>query len=274
MLHVPLHMEGTALCLCFCLHVDVCTTCKQAVLPSRTATILCARLSARRHAWSTDCACPCRLEGRSVFFTGHAGTGKSLLLKHLVHALPPESTFVTGKTVVQHMWHGRPCISATSDVSGCGHTTLGSCSTASAACWSQGWLPVCQHVLHLPDLLCPPLYAVLSWRQPCVLKPPPPPPPMAAACAEAASPMWQMLVCCQPRPFAVRCSLNRAGSLCSGGHHPECICRGGPCRGHCGTTGQDGQQAQCAAEVAASQDPHCRRGQSRQAWVSIGRVVP
>lgn len=38
------------------------------------------------------------IEGNSVFFTGCAGTGKSLLLKHILRALPRDSTFVTAST--------------------------------------------------------------------------------------------------------------------------------------------------------------------------------
>ncbi|DBA78175.1 hypothetical protein WJX79_002289 [Trebouxia sp. C0005] len=37
-------------------------------------------------------------EGHSVFFTGCAGTGKSLLLKHILRSLPKDSTFVTAST--------------------------------------------------------------------------------------------------------------------------------------------------------------------------------
>ena len=33
-----------------------------------------------------------------MFFTGCAGTGKSLLLKHILRALPRDSTFVTAST--------------------------------------------------------------------------------------------------------------------------------------------------------------------------------
>lgn len=36
--------------------------------------------------------------GKSVFFTGSAGTGKSYLLKRLLSMLPPQSTFVTAST--------------------------------------------------------------------------------------------------------------------------------------------------------------------------------
>lgn len=38
------------------------------------------------------------LAGRSVFFTGSAGTGKSYLLRHLLSALPPQDTFATATT--------------------------------------------------------------------------------------------------------------------------------------------------------------------------------
>ena len=34
------------------------------------------------------------------------------------------------------------------------------------------------------------------------------------------------------------------------------------------------EEAQCAAEVAASQDPHCRRGQSQQALATADHVLP
>ena len=36
--------------------------------------------------------------GKSVFFTGSAGTGKSYLLKRLITLLPPQSTFITAST--------------------------------------------------------------------------------------------------------------------------------------------------------------------------------
>ena len=43
------------------------------------------------------CVCVCSA-GDSVFFTGCAGTGKSLLLKHILRALPCDTAFVTAST--------------------------------------------------------------------------------------------------------------------------------------------------------------------------------
>ncbi|XP_054764105.2 ATP-dependent DNA helicase PIF1-like [Lytechinus pictus] len=40
------------------------------------------------------------LSGKSIFFTGSAGTGKSFLLRHIINALPPDSTFATASTGV------------------------------------------------------------------------------------------------------------------------------------------------------------------------------
>ena len=38
------------------------------------------------------------LAGKSIFFTGCAGTGKSLVLRHIIRTLPSDSTFITGTT--------------------------------------------------------------------------------------------------------------------------------------------------------------------------------
>lgn len=38
------------------------------------------------------------LAGKSLFFTGCAGTGKSLLIRHIIRTLPSDSTYITGTT--------------------------------------------------------------------------------------------------------------------------------------------------------------------------------
>ena len=45
------------------------------------------------------------LSGESVFFTGAAGTGKSLLLNRVVQMLPARSTAVTAATGKVESWN-------------------------------------------------------------------------------------------------------------------------------------------------------------------------
>lgn len=53
---------------------------------------------------------------KSVFFTGSAGTGKSLLLKHVIRALPTASTAVTGTTGLSGSLLGGSTINAFSGI--------------------------------------------------------------------------------------------------------------------------------------------------------------
>lgn len=40
------------------------------------------------------------MDGRNIFFTGSAGTGKSFLLKKIISVLPPDGTVATASTGV------------------------------------------------------------------------------------------------------------------------------------------------------------------------------
>lgn len=51
------------------------------------------------------------LDGRNIFFTGSAGTGKSYLLKHIISVLPPDGTVATASTGVAACLIGIPTIS-------------------------------------------------------------------------------------------------------------------------------------------------------------------
>ncbi len=82
-------------------------------------------------------------EGRSVFFTGCAGSGKSLVLREIVRRLPPQSTFVT----------------ATTGIAAChvGGTTLAETTQETHL------VPV----ITLSSLLCPP-HALCRYHPPCL----------------------------------------------------------------------------------------------------------
>ncbi|NXE45329.1 PIF1 helicase, partial [Casuarius casuarius] len=100
-----------------------------------------ARLSAEQ-----DAVLGAVLSGKSVFFTGCAGTGKSYLLKRIVGSLPPQSTYATASTGVAACHVGGTTLHAFAGI-GSGKAPLGQCiQLAERPGVRQHWL-ACQHLI-------------------------------------------------------------------------------------------------------------------------------
>ena len=93
----------------------------------------------------------CR-EGHSVFFTGCAGTGKSLLLKHILRSLPKDTTFVTASTGLAASALGGTTINAFA-----GERLSHLCHWACSALRAAPALPFC-----LPFRACSALHAAAA----------------------------------------------------------------------------------------------------------------
>ncbi|GFN95027.1 ATP-dependent DNA helicase pif1 [Plakobranchus ocellatus] len=85
-------------------------------------------------------------QGKSIFFTGSAGTGKSFLLKRIIGALPPNHTFATASTGAAACHIGGTTLHSFAGI-GSGNGSLKQCiELASRARVAQQWR-ACRHLI-------------------------------------------------------------------------------------------------------------------------------
>lgn len=79
------------------------------------------------------------LSGKSVFFTGSAGTGKSFMLRKIISELPPEGTVVTASTGVAACLVGGVTLHSFAGIGAGDHSLKRSVELASRQAAAQAW---------------------------------------------------------------------------------------------------------------------------------------
>uniref|UniRef100_A0A672US29 ATP-dependent DNA helicase PIF1 n=1 Tax=Strigops habroptila TaxID=2489341 RepID=A0A672US29_STRHB len=121
-------------------------TCPHGALPPVPQVPRAERRPSTRLSAEQEAVMGAVRSGKSIFFTGCAGTGKSFLLKKIVGSLPPKTTYATASTGVAACHIGGTTLHAFAGI-GSGKAPLEQCiQLAERPGVCQHWL-ACQHLI-------------------------------------------------------------------------------------------------------------------------------